>query len=177
MSNVNIRLLAASLIAGAAVAAHADIYIGSYAGQSYFLTSQAGGWTALESYAQSLGTHLVSVHSLTEQNIISAGVAANASSTPFVWIGFTDQVTENDFQWSDGSAVDFTFWSGGEPNDANGEDYTVINWAAGGEWNDLPDNFYNSQGVYALPGVPGPAALASFATGALATLRRRRRKG
>ncbi len=175
MKNRLIRLLPAALLA-AATAAQADTLLGTLNGKNFYLTSAATTWTAQEAYAVGLGGHLASIHSLAEQNLISAGVAANYSATSFVWIGFTDQVTEGNFQWSDGSAVNYTFWNSGEPNDASGEDYAVINWnTTTGQWNDLPNNAYNSQAVYELSSVPGPAAIAPFVLGSLATLRRRRK--
>jgi len=51
-------------------------------------------------------------------------------------IGFTDQVDEGNFVWSDGTEVDYTNWGGGEPNDwGNNEDCTVLK--PQGYWNDV----------------------------------------
>jgi len=53
-----------------------------------------------------------------------------------IWIGFTDETDEGTFVWSDGTEVDYTNWSGGEPNNWSGdEDCTVVR--SNGSWNDL----------------------------------------
>ena len=35
-----------------------------------------------------------------------------------MWIGLSDRTTTGMFRWADGTAVDFTNWNGGEPNEA-----------------------------------------------------------
>ena len=63
------------------------------------------------------------------------------------WIGATDEGTEPNWYWADGSPlVAPTFWCPGEPNDAapEGEDCAVTGWTANGygscadKWNDIP---------------------------------------
>ncbi|MCA9514038.1 MAG: C-type lectin domain-containing protein [Myxococcales bacterium] len=55
-----------------------------------------------------------------------------------LWIGLNDRETEGRFVWSDGTAVGFTGWSNGEPNDAGGnEDCVQLTPWSGGLWNDL----------------------------------------
>ena len=44
-----------------------------------------------------------------------------------VWIGATDEDSEDDFTWSTGEAFVFDHWRLGEPNDGgNGEDCAVM---------------------------------------------------
>jgi 1,4-alpha-glucan branching enzyme len=53
-----------------------------------------------------------------------------------LWLGLTDQEEEGVWRWIDGTPLDFSRWSQGEPNDYNGnEDYAHVwwNWTA---WND-----------------------------------------
>ncbi len=60
--------------------------------------------------------------------------------TSNVFIGFTDQATENTFVWVDGTPVTFTNFAADEPNNANGtfeEDCAMYDGTRGG-WDDRP---------------------------------------
>jgi hypothetical protein len=66
--------------------------------------------------------------------------AKSLIGTQIVFIGLTDSVTENTFVWADGTALAFSNFSTGEPNNANGtfqEDCIVYNGTRGG-WDDRP---------------------------------------
>lgn len=89
---------------------------------------------------QSFGANwrLADVNSTFENTLIAGQITATS------WIGATDEENgavagneEGTFLWRDGSALAFTSWNGGEPNNAgNGEDCaTTTN--GGGIWNDL----------------------------------------
>lgn len=58
------------------------------------------------------------------------------------WIGANDIVTETTFLWEDGTALVFTNWATGEPNNANGtfqEDCAIIAGArVTKQWDDRP---------------------------------------
>ncbi len=63
--------------------------------------------------------------------------------TTNTWIGGNDLVTENAFQWDDGTAFQFTAWGTGEPNNGNNngyqEDCVIIAGAkVGKRWDDRP---------------------------------------
>ncbi|MCC9598944.1 DUF4347 domain-containing protein [Stieleria sp. JC731] len=92
---------------------------------------------------------LVTIRSAYENHLIHEMVTSD------IWIGASDQTTEGDWRWLDGSADGDAFWSGngsgsnvdgryynwegGEPNDQSGEDYAELHYSTG-RWNDLPDN-------------------------------------
>ncbi len=64
-----------------------------------------------------------------------------AGATLNVFIGLTDQATEGTFVWGDGSALTYTSWYMGEPNDGSGaypEDCAVVAGPRGGAWDDRP---------------------------------------
>ncbi len=57
------------------------------------------------------------------------------------FIGATDVAVENTYVWPDGSALSFTNFRTGEPNNGNGafeEDCLVIEGARMGTWDDRP---------------------------------------
>lgn len=53
------------------------------------------------------------------------------------WIGLGDRVEEGTFAWRDGTPVEFTFWSRGDPdNDGCNQDCAALKEGAGGRWHD-----------------------------------------
>jgi glucose/arabinose dehydrogenase len=129
----------------------------TYNGNTYRLTNGAKTWEDAQAEAKSLGGNLVAINTAAEETWLKQ----TFGSSELLWIGLTDKVTEGNFQWSSGEAVTYTNWSPGEPNDfkfdgnfLGGEDYAVMNW--GGQWNDLPNNFYGTyRGIIEIPDVPG----------------------
>lgn len=134
--------------------AHAGtVVIGS---DEYFLTQTAESWSAAEAEAVADGGFLASVHSLAADLILAENfVNPNGDEGVPVWLGLYDPTTGdgggsqhlNDFVWADGTAVDFTNWNDGEPNNANSvEYYTAIGWYSAlnnsdaATWNDTPLN-------------------------------------
>lgn len=107
-------------------------YVGSTSGFSFAealanaSTLSHNGWTG----------YMATVTDMSEHNFIVAMTGATA------WIAASDAASEGVFQWmagpEAGMALTFSNWAGGEPNDYSiGEDETVINWGAGGSWNDI----------------------------------------
>ena len=71
-------------------------------------------WNASETFCQSIGGHLASIHSQDEFNfIMNFNYPANAEYWP--WIGLFSNDNEQTFQWSDGTPMDFLPWGPGEP--------------------------------------------------------------
>jgi hypothetical protein len=92
-------------------------------------------WAVAESACELYGGHLATFGSSAE-NSEAAAAAASVRSGGF-WIGFTDAAVEGSWAWMDGTAVSYTNWSSGEPNDSGGEDCACTNWSSTGNWNDL----------------------------------------
>lgn len=168
------RILGTALIAlaclGSANASAAVIYNG----HTYMLTAAASTWTAAEAEAVLAGGHLVAVNDAAENAFL---VSAFGGFPDRMWIGFTDQLIEGAFAWSNGDTVTYTNWSASEPNNLGNEDYTVINWSADGNWNDCPNAGCGAHfGIIEIASVPAPAplALAGLALIGIAGMRRRR---
>jgi hypothetical protein len=170
----------------------------SFGGNTYFLTSVAESWSAAELEAQSYGGHLASIHNSTDNQLLADTFEAG---TP-LWVGLADLSLDSggglhasNFFWSDGSAVDFTDWQGGEPNNANNdEDYTAVGWhyawgltADKATWNDAPLGGTSGYGggtegpyfgIIEVTNTPEPASLGlaafGFASLGFAALKRRR---
>ncbi|XP_053409086.1 macrophage mannose receptor 1-like [Mercenaria mercenaria] len=118
-------------------------------------------WMEAVAYCQTFGGNLPSFHINNNDSILTT-LLANYRGRPF-WIGFNDRDTEKGFQWSDGSAVDYTNWNPGEPNDFHGyEDCVVYNPGAG--WNDQ-NCYFSSRFVCAVPRGTNFAAVTPPPTG------------
>ncbi|MCJ8344745.1 LamG domain-containing protein, partial [bacterium] len=70
----------------------------------------SGSWTSGDSTCQTNGGHLASIHSQEENDFIHD----NYCSSSDCWVGL--EKSGNDFQWSDGSKNQFTYWHNEEPN-------------------------------------------------------------
>ena len=94
-----------------------------------------GTWPECQETARELDAHLVSINDPAEQSWL-----VDAFGMERYWIGLTDQETEHDWRWTDGSPLTYENWADGEPNDQfeNGEDFAHMGWdRETGTWNDL----------------------------------------
>src|SRR5690606_24568776 len=90
---------------------------------------------AAQADCQSQGGQLLSI-GREQQQLELSELASDLGLKGEFWIGFTDEANEGEFEWGDGSAVTFTNWGDGEPNDSNGnEDCTEVTET--GSCNDL----------------------------------------
>ncbi len=118
----------------------------------YFNPNQTNSWNTASGQAAAVGATMLTVSSQAENDAVwQAAVAAGVSGG--LWIGYTDQVTEGTWLWSDGSNGTFTNWNPGEPNNSTcfgsnlGEDASIIQMS-NGRWNDV---YTGPQGVCLSP--------------------------
>jgi hypothetical protein len=116
-------------------------------GHFYALTDVSSTWTDAYAAATGAGGDLVSVASADENSFLTTAFGFDRTPDTIFWIGLRRMAPGGAFGWTDGSALTYTNWNPGEPNNAGGtESYTAINWYAGngrgsalGTWNDTPD--------------------------------------
>jgi len=176
-------MVAVAVCAASAVAAPTVIDTDTYGGHTYKLLS-ADTWTESESYAVSaLGAHLVTVNDAAE----NAWLVSRFGSISSLWIGLHRSAPHSPtFVWTNGDAVGYTSWAGGEPNDCgscigdpDGEQY--VHTYPSGLWNDL-GNFSDFSGaklgVVEIAAVPEPGSFALMVggIGLMSLLARRRRR-
>jgi len=107
----------------------------------YYNPNTTNNWNTAQSQAAAVGATLLTVCDLAENNAVwNAAVAAGV--TGGLWIGYSDQITEGAWIWTDGSTCTFTNWNAGEPSNSScfpstdGEDGAIIQMS-NGLWNDV----------------------------------------
>lgn len=106
-------------------------------------------WTAAESTAQLLGSHLVSIADASENEWVRATFGTYNGTAQRIWIGATDEGSEGQWRWSSGAAFGYTNWNSGEPNNAGNAEHYAEMLGLQGTWNDMP----NSGGSFAHIGI------------------------
>ena len=101
----------------------------------YFYYPTAGSSQAAETFAQSLGGHVVSIQSANENACLQSELSSHGFGG-VIWLGYTDDVSEGSFYWLDGSPMGYTNWAPGEPNNSGGNE-DCVQMYPDGQWNDL----------------------------------------
>ena len=66
------------------------------------------------------------------------------SNSPYryLWIGLTDAAIEGKFVWnSTGQATTYSYWSSGQPDNYNNEDFALLTATEQGRWSDISATF------------------------------------
>ncbi|XP_074468878.1 ladderlectin-like [Sebastes fasciatus] len=112
---------------------------GSFNKRCYKYVASVMTWADAEIHCRSQGANLVSIHSLNEENFVKSLIKNFDHTEGRTWIGLSDIHKEGTWMWSDGSAVDFVFWSTREPNNHKRREHCVHkNNDNVQRWNDVP---------------------------------------
>ncbi len=131
----------AQINAAMAGAGFQPLNVPGYACALYFYNpNTTNNWNTAQSQANAVGANLLSVCSLAENNAVWNAAQA-AGITGGLWIGYTDQASEGNWVWQDGSTCTFTNWNSGEPSNTSSfpcpdEDAAIIQMS-NGKWNDV----------------------------------------
>lgn len=106
----------------------------TFMGRGYWFCTGATTFDGARSQCESKGVALASVHGAMEQDYLRLTTGSLAAAD--WWIGLTDSAAEGSFTWVDGSALDYTNWDPGEPNDDGTEDCVELHRSASSRWND-----------------------------------------
>ncbi|XP_072307368.1 galactose-specific lectin nattectin-like [Eucyclogobius newberryi] len=103
--------------------------------------SEGMTWTDAEKSCHLFGANLPSIHSEAQNTFIVDLIFKVTGQNTYTWLGGTDTVVEGKWQWSDGTAWDYTRWGPGEPNNKRGnEHFLMINYRAAGLWNSVTNS-------------------------------------
>jgi hypothetical protein len=175
------------------------IQTANYEGSTYHLIASDTGsrisWAEAETFAVSLGGHLVTVDDADENAFVlnTFGPTANAVDPSLrglrsLWIGLSDTAQEGMFVWSSGDPVTYTNWIGGLESNLNGDqDYVGMVVGPGfgfiGGWHDIFNSFPTGDVTFGVVEIktgadpePSSLALLGIAVLGLAGCEARRRK-
>uniref|UniRef100_UPI0037E88491 lactose-binding lectin l-2-like n=1 Tax=Semicossyphus pulcher TaxID=241346 RepID=UPI0037E88491 len=108
-------------------------------GRCYKYVSTRLKWADAELQCVSQGANLVSIHSLEEQSFVKDLIKNFDPAEGRTWLGLSDLHKEGRWMWSDGSAVEFSFWRAKQPdNYLRKEHCGHSNYITPGRWNDDP---------------------------------------
>ena len=102
-------------------------------GSSYYMSKAPVRWQEGEDYAVSIGGHLVSINSSEEESFLKSNFARG-------WIGLTDEGSEGNWRWTDGSPVTYTNWGSGQPDNTRGIQHYGQVWDGSGRWDDAEED-------------------------------------
>jgi hypothetical protein len=154
--------LSAMLLAAASAQALSPTGVTGDFGGHHYIELQASTWDDAEAAAVAMGSHLEADNSAAENSFLISTFGTDHS----LWIGLARTGPgPTDFAWTNGDAVTYTNWNGGEPNNAGGHENAVHTYTSG-TWNDLPsDSDYSGPKYGVIEVVPEPETYAMLAAG------------
>ena len=104
-----------------------------FKGRWYRVYVEKGGWKRARERCAIVGGRLAVVSDSATRDFIKE----LASELP-LWLGATDEKTEGQWLWINGSRMIYDAWEEGQPNNGRREHYLMI--ARNGMWHDVPEN-------------------------------------
>ncbi|XP_076451418.1 lectin BRA-3-like [Babylonia areolata] len=112
-------------------------YLRAFGNRCYqFVLEQIREFDAAERECRARGGHLVTIRNLAVQSFLYNTLRQDFRYLGIVWIGLSDQESEGDFVWVDGSPAQFTFWAWNQPGSILGsfQNCVAMDVYHGGKW-------------------------------------------
>ncbi|XP_009575364.1 PREDICTED: hepatic lectin-like, partial [Fulmarus glacialis] len=102
-------------------------------GKCYYFSLTRTSWYKAKAQCEEMHSQLVVINSYAKQNFVMF-----RTRNERFWIGLTDENSEGEWEWIDGTdyKTTFTFWKEGEPNDSGQNEDCAHMWISG-QWNDV----------------------------------------
>ena len=120
-------------------------------GHYYYLVGPTY-WTNAQAQAMNLGGYLAAINDAAENDWLLATFGNYGGQSRVLMIGFTDEVQEGQWGWSNGEPVTYVNWASGEPNNGQGifpYENVAVMYGAGdpreGSWNDMQGTLVEQQ--------------------------------
>jgi hypothetical protein len=112
-----------------------------YEGHKYYISKNVSTWRQAYLICQKYGGHLVTITSDAENKVIIEALKTKKISES-IWIGFTDQKKEGQWEWVTGEKSAFTYWDQGQPDNSGGnnEQFARI-FSSNYSWHDFLDSY------------------------------------
>jgi len=123
-------------------------YMGMFESHYYFVSHDTLSWQEAYFFTdtviieEGMNLYMATISSEQENNFIQNSFDTTIWNLNSVWIGLTDEIEEDNWQWVNGEELIYTNWNIGEPNNAGGNEHYVELNRYNGYWNDLP-NYYS----------------------------------
>uniref|UniRef100_A0A8C4T0Y8 C-type lectin domain-containing protein n=1 Tax=Erpetoichthys calabaricus TaxID=27687 RepID=A0A8C4T0Y8_ERPCA len=92
----------------------------------YFFSADTLSWSSSRDMCNSIGGRLVIIRSKEEQEFLLNTISNKEAADKSYWIGLTDQVTEGQFIWVDGTPSCWSFST--KPSFNAGRNFLVLYW-------------------------------------------------
>ncbi|XP_025970762.1 hepatic lectin-like isoform X2 [Dromaius novaehollandiae] len=99
----------------------------------YYFSLRRTSWHKAKAHCEEMHSQLAVIDSYAKQNFVMF-----RTRNERFWIGLTDENSEGEWEWIDGTdyKATFTFWKEGEPNNSGSNEDCAHLWNLG-QWNDV----------------------------------------
>ncbi|KAM4643769.1 hepatic lectin-like [Amazona ochrocephala] len=104
-----------------------------FGGKCYYFSLTRTSWHKAKARCEEMHSQLAVIDSYAKQSFVMF-----RTRNERFWIGLTDENSEGEWEWVDGTdyKTTFTFWKEGEPNNSGNNEDCAHLWVSG-EWNDV----------------------------------------